>query len=46
MRFGSRYPTIYGMENAPVITGLLAKRASIEGEIAELERQIQRHRLR
>jgi multidrug resistance efflux pump len=32
------------MENAPVITGLLDKRASIESEIAELERQIRRHR--
>jgi hypothetical protein len=32
------------MENAPVIAGLLAKRATIESEIAELEREIRRHR--
>jgi hypothetical protein len=32
------------MENAPVVAGLLAKRASIESEIAELERDIRRHR--
>jgi hypothetical protein len=32
------------MENAPVVAGLLAKRASIESEIAELEREIRRHR--
>jgi len=32
------------MEDAPVIAGLLAKRASIEGEIAELEREIRRRR--
>jgi hypothetical protein len=32
------------MEDAPVIAGLLAKRASIEGDIAELERDIRRRR--
>jgi hypothetical protein len=32
------------LENTPVITGLIAKRASIESESAELERQIRRHR--
>jgi hypothetical protein len=32
------------MEDAPVIAGLLAKRASIEGQIAELERDIRRRR--
>jgi hypothetical protein len=32
------------MENAPVIAGLLSTRASIEREIAELERDIRRHR--
>jgi hypothetical protein len=32
------------MEDAPVIAGLLSKRASIEREIAELERDIRRRR--
>jgi len=32
------------MEDAPVIAGLLDKRASIEREIAELEREIRRRR--
>lgn len=31
------------MEDAPVIAGLLSKRAQIEGDIAELEREIRRH---
>ena len=32
------------MEDEPVIAGLLAKRAQIEGDIAELERDIRRRR--
>jgi len=31
------------MEDAPVIAGLLAKRAEIEAQIAELERQVRQH---
>ncbi len=32
------------MEKAPLITGLLEKRAEIEAAIAELERQIRKHK--
>lgn len=32
------------MKDAPVITGLLAKRAQIEADVAELEREIRRRR--
>ena len=32
------------MDHAPVITGLLAKRKEITKQIAELERQIKRHK--
>jgi hypothetical protein len=41
---GRSFPTITVIENAPVITGLLDKRASIESEIAELELEIRRRR--
>jgi hypothetical protein len=41
---GRSFPAITVIENAPVISGLLDKRASIESEIAELERQTRRHR--
>lgn len=41
---GGGDPTIDGMEDAPVIAGLLAKRKQIEGDIAELERAICRRR--
>jgi hypothetical protein len=40
----ARGPQISWRGNAPVIAGLLAKRATIESEIVEREREIRRHR--
>ena len=37
-------PTILGIEHTPVVGGLLAKREEIAKQIAELERQIRRHK--